>query len=397
MKMKCLSTFLSESKNTHLEHIEDSIFMSSDEVKDSIRFLTSLRNMLGGHSSKGIGLTVKWDGAPAIICGKDPENGKFFVGTKSVFNKTPKINYTNADINKNHSGGLADKLKIALKHLSKLEITGVLQGDLMFTEGDFVSKEIDGEQFITFTPNTITYAVSENSLLSSKLKRAKMGIVFHTEYKGRTIQTMRASFGPKLRLKKSNDVWYDDSSFKDFSGVNLSSSDINKFDASLTNATSLIKRVGRFLDSIEPNVQSLLKIYINSKVRVGTLEVSHNDFVKYVNGVYEGKIDKLGSDAGKSRKKKELDSIVSTLNSQSSKYDDMFDLFGELLVLKNIIVSQLNKIKGKMKTFVKTDSGYKITAPEGFVSIDQKSDKAFKLVDRLEFSKNNFTVAKNWD
>jgi hypothetical protein len=352
--------------------------------------------MLGGHSSGGIGLTVKWDGAPAIICGTNPENGKFFVGTKSVFNKTPKINYTNADINNNHSGGLADKLKIALKYLSKLGITGVLQGDLMFTTGDFDSKDIDGEKFITFTPNTITYAVAEDSLLSKKIKQAKMGIVFHTEYKGRTIQTMKASFGPKLRLKKSSDVWYDDSSFKDFSGVNLSSSDVRRFDTAMANATSLTKSVSRFLNSIEPNIQSLLKVYINSKVRVGTLKVSHKNFVKYVTDVYKGKIDKLKSDSGKSRKKKELDSIVKKLNSQSSKYDDMFDLFGELLSMKNIIVKQLNKIKGKMKTFMKTDSGFKVTAPEGFVSIDQISNKAFKLVDRLEFSKNNFNVAKNW-
>ena len=161
MHMKKLSNFLTESRNLHLEHVEDSVFESGNEVREALRFLASLRNMLTGNESGGMGLTVKWDGAPAIFCGTNPENGKFFVGSKSVFNKDPKVNYTVADIRRNHSGGLAEKLEMALKHLKKLNIKTVLQGDMMFTSGDLSKKKIDGDSYLTFTPNTITYAVSE--------------------------------------------------------------------------------------------------------------------------------------------------------------------------------------------------------------------------------------------
>ena len=114
--------FTTTERNTHLEHLEDDIINRGTKGgQNAINFLKSIRNMLAGSSGKKVNMTVKWDGAPAIICGTNPENGKFFVGTKSVFNKNPKINYTNADIDDNHSGGLADKLKVALKYLPKLD------------------------------------------------------------------------------------------------------------------------------------------------------------------------------------------------------------------------------------------------------------------------------------
>ena len=129
--------FFTKEKNTHLEHLEDDIInRGSRGGENALNFLRSVRDMLAGSSNKKVNMTVKWDGAPAIICGINPENGKFFVGTKSVFNKNAKVNYTNADIRKNHSGELASKLSIALKELSRLGIKGVLQGDFLFSQSD---------------------------------------------------------------------------------------------------------------------------------------------------------------------------------------------------------------------------------------------------------------------
>ena len=89
-------------KNLHLEHLEDdSINYGAIGGRNAVNFLKSIRDMLVGNSSGKVNVSVKWDGAPAIICGTNPENGKFFVGTKSVFNVTPKVNYTNSDIRKN--------------------------------------------------------------------------------------------------------------------------------------------------------------------------------------------------------------------------------------------------------------------------------------------------------
>ena len=167
--------FITSDKNTHLEHLEDDIInRGSDGGRNAINFLKSVRNMLAGSSSGRVNMSVKWDGAPAIICGINPENGKFFVGTKSVFNVTPKINYTPADIRRNHSGPVADKLNVCLRELKRLGITGIYQGDLLFTKGDLKSAAIDGEKMITFTPNTITYAVPSNSSIGKRIARARL-------------------------------------------------------------------------------------------------------------------------------------------------------------------------------------------------------------------------------
>jgi hypothetical protein len=141
--------FLTESKegkNLHLEHLEDNVLNAGVAgVRESINFLQSLRDMLSGKAQSHVNVTTKWDGAPSIFVGTNPENGKFFVGTKSVFNKNAKLNYTDDDIDENHpSAGLNSKLKIALAYLPKLGIKGVLQGDMMFSKGDIKTQTIDG-------------------------------------------------------------------------------------------------------------------------------------------------------------------------------------------------------------------------------------------------------------
>ena len=205
--------FFTKDKNTHLEHLEDDIInRGSAGGVNAINFLKSVRDMLAGNSGAKINTTVKWDGAPAIICGVNPENGKFFVGTKSVFNVTPKINYTTADIRRNHSGAVAQKLSVCLNHLSSLNIKQILQGDLLFTN-DKKSASIDGEKMITFTPNTITYAVQASSNIGKKIARAKMGIVFHTMYTGKDMKSLSASFG-NVRGAGNSRVWVASAAYK---------------------------------------------------------------------------------------------------------------------------------------------------------------------------------------
>ena len=192
MKMDNLTTFLTEAKNTHLEHLEDEIINKGVVGgNQAIAFLISLKDMLAGQSKRKMNVTVKWDGAPAIFAGTDPDNGKFFVGTKSIFNKTPKINYTVADINKNHGGGLAAKLIVALKYFPALNIPGIWQGDLLYTREDLKGSDIDGERVIMFTPNTITYTVPVRSQMAQKILASKIGVVWHTTYSGNSMSTLK--------------------------------------------------------------------------------------------------------------------------------------------------------------------------------------------------------------
>ena len=205
-----------ENKNVHLEHIEDeALNRGVAGARDAINFLRSLRDMLAGHSSSHVNITTKWDGAPAIFAGINPENGKFFVGTKGVFNKNAKLNYTEEDIDNNHpSEGLNSKLKVALRYLPKLGIKGVLQGDMMFAKGDIDKQVIDGVSYIIFQPNTIVYAVPADSKLARSMLDAQLGVVFHTSYTGRTIEDMKASFNVDIgKLSTTKDVWFRDASF----------------------------------------------------------------------------------------------------------------------------------------------------------------------------------------
>jgi len=393
-----------EGKNLHLEHLEDEVLNNGiNGTRAAINFLRSLRDMLAGSAKKSVNVSVKWDGAPAVFAGINPENDKFFVGTKGVFNKTPKVNYTDADIDANHSSaGLNAKLKVALKYLPKLGIKDVLQGDMLFTQDDFSTETIDGISYTTFTPNTITYAVPKES--ASKIEKSKMGIVWHTTYSGDTLQSMRASFGASVKgLTKTNDVWFTDADYKDTSGT------INFNKAETSSITSVLSQAGKTFHKFNSqftkqlmsrqDVVLLIKTFNNTKVREGQ-KISNTskhsqDLIKYVDVKMQKNIDSVKTQKAKDAKKKVKDDLISFLSSNKGNLKIIFDMQNLLTDAKNMIIRKLEKAKGVMDTFIRTDNGYRVTAPEGFVAIDQMGD-AVKLVDRLEFSQANFTAAKNW-
>ena len=152
------------AKNLHLEHLEDEIINQGiDGGRGAINFLQGLRDMLKGNSNSSVNMTVKWDGAPAIFCGKHPETSQFFVAKKSLFNKTPLFYTSEQEINdaSELSGQLKEKFLTSFKYLSKLSWNTIMQGDLMYTNDKKMTK-IDGKSFITFQPNTIMYAVDIN-------------------------------------------------------------------------------------------------------------------------------------------------------------------------------------------------------------------------------------------
>lgn len=399
--MNRFAQYISEAKNVHMEHIEDSIFNEGSEgVNSAIAFLSSVTEMLSGNSKSGINVTVKWDGAPAVFAGINPENGKFFVATKSIFNVNPKLNYTKADIRKNHSGGLAAKLEVALSVLPKLGIVGILQGDVMFTQEDVQTQTIDGESMYTFQPNTILYAVPVNSDLGKQIKNAKLGIVFHTKYSGKTIKELSASFDPKVnRLAKTKDVWFSDADFRDTSGsATLTKAEYAKITELIRTAGSAGKRISRFVDELasKSEIISELKIYGNSLVRQGVSRGSAEGFITYYNSKMQTAIDSLKTDRAKERKESIKKSILGYLTKNSKKLDSVFALHFALASIKIHLVRKLEAVK-QIGTFIKTDSGFRVTAPEGFVAVDRMSNKALKLVDRMEFSQQNFTATKNWD
>ena len=406
--MISFAQLLNEDKNTHLEHLEDEIINNGlSGAKTAVRFLNSLRDMLNGVGKGSTNVTVKWDGAPAVFAGINPENGKFFVATKSLFNKVPKINYTNEDIRTNHgSGGPADKLKLALKHLPKLGMKGIFQGDIMFTKEDLAEEVVDGVKSVVFTPNTITYAVPADSKLASTIRKASIGVVWHTSYSGKTIADLSASFGvDSSKFTTTKSVWSEDAGVKNVSSVaGLTKADTKSLTAKINMIKGAIKKTGRFFDVLkrEQTILSLggqLKIFFNSKIREGTKLSGVDKLVKEFDKYYIDRMTKeiadRKTDKGKTKYKKILKDSSKELKNYKNEIYFAFATYLAIKEAKLIVVSQLNKIQG-IGTFLKTGDGFKVTAPEGFVAINAKSGKAVKLVDRLEFSHANFTIAKNW-
>ena len=399
--MRRYKHYVTEDKNTHLEHVEDEIFnLGYSGVDNAINFLEGITNLISGHSNDNYSMTVKWDGAPAVFCGINPENKKFFVGTKSIFNKEPKINYTAADVKRNHSNspGLVEKLLLALKYLPKLGIKGILQGDLLFTKSDLSITKLSGEEMLTFTPNTITYAVQLGSKLAKQIVSSKLGIVFHTSYKGKNIKSMSASFGVNVsRLRKTKDVFFMDADFKMDSTVTMNSSETDKILSDLSSAHSKAKNIAQLLNDISADkiLLPLLKIYINANVREGSLGGDHKSFMAFVKKRMEEKIESLTSDAGKARKKDFMITLLNKIKNMGKSLDQAFEIRNIFIGVKGILLSKINSIEG-IKSFVRTEKGYRITSPEGFVAIDTIGKNAVKLVDRLEFSRINFTSSKNW-
>jgi hypothetical protein len=397
-----------EGKNLHLEHLEDEVLNGGvSGTRGAISFLQSLRDMLAGHATgKSVNLTTKWDGAPAIFAGINPENDKFFVGTKGVFAQNAKLNYTDADIDKNHPGeGLNAKLKIALRYLPELGISGVLQGDMMFTSADLKVETIDGKKHVAFQPNTIVYVVPEDTKLAETIRAAKMGIVWHTTYSGSNLADMKASFGAEVGgLKQSRNVWFRDASFVDASGTaTFTKAETDSISAILSQAGSLFRTISaRTLNTIATNdtYKIPIKAWNNSKVREGKEITNTSQHVAGLIANVEEKLNKSILEAKKSdtRQKREMEKkiVMDFYKSNKNELKKIFDLQNLLVRAKNMVVKKLQQVQDSVGTYLRTDAtGLKVTAPEGFVAID-KIGNAVKLIDRLEFSQANFNAVKNW-
>ena len=399
-------------KNLHLEHLEDEILnYGVDGGRAAINFLRSLRDMLSGSSRSSVNMTVKWDGAPAIFAGIDPADGKFFVAKKSVFNVNPKLYKSNEEIDEDLSGTLNSKFKVALSELSKIGIKGVLQGDLMFTD-DIETDTIDGVSYYTFQPNTIVYAVPTDSDLGKAINRAKIGVVFHTTYEGDDLQSMKASFGADIKeLKKTSSVWMDDATYKDTSGRStFTAKETEKVTKYLSDTGRTFQRINanglkaflRLQDSMTGNLAGAsLKTYNNSMVRKGqkiTNPVAHaKGYENWVKMHFDKQIEKAKSDKGKKKYQDMQKEYVREVKKHTKNLGNIIQFQNHLVDAKQVIVDKLNSVRQMTDTFIRTPNGYKVTNPEGYVAIDRVKGNAVKLVDRMEFSFNNFTAIKAWD
>ena len=407
-----LKQYLSEAagKNTHMTHIEDLILDGGVKgARQAILALRSLRDMLSGNSTTAVDVTVKWDGAPAVFAGEDPVTGEFFVAKKGIFNAEPKIYKSHADIKADTSGDLSKKLIIAYDNLKDLGIKGVIQGDFMFEKSDLSKETINGVAHTVFHPNTIAYAIPVGTPLEKKVSKAKIGIVWHTTYEGATFETMRAEFGRDIvgKLKQTSKVWQVDAKLPDLSGTaTMTAKETAEVTKKLSEAGKMFKKISAStLKEIEKNkeLNLVMNVWNNKKVREGQRIKNTKEHVTglimFVNDRYAKEADKRSSDAGKEKINAKKDELLKFFSKKNQKnIQKVYDLQNLVTDAKLIIINKLNRLSS-IGTFVKTKSGFKVTNPEGFVAIDRMEGGAVKLVDRLEFSTNNFSkdIIKGWD
>ena len=407
--MLTFKQYLSEEKNLHMTHAEDAIIDGGvNGTRNVINYFQAIRDMLSGNAKAPVNISVKWDGAPAVFAGKDPRDGKFFVAKKGIFNKNPKVYKTMADVDADTSGDLNVKLKLALSELPKLGIEGVVQGDFLYSRDDIKEDTIDGEPHITFHPNTIVYAIPKKSDLAKKILRSKIGVVWHTVYRGDSFESMRASFGEEIAtgLKEVPSVWSVDAVFKDVSGsATFTAIESEKVTKMLSDAGKIFRTIKRdTLNGLSDNSELNIRVntYINSKVRQGERVGNPKTFVRglisFIEDYYGKEADKKKTEKGKKAQTDKMNNTLEYFKKNSvTDIEKVFQLYNIMVDIKHVIVNKLNKVDG-LKTLLKTKNGYEVTGQEGYVAIDHYGKNALKLVDRLKFSKANFSdeYIKGW-
>ena len=397
---------LLEFKRTHLEHIEDIIITDGyNGGKAVIDYFRGLLVTLQGTSSEAVQVSVKWDGAPAVVCGTHPETGRFFVGTKSVFNPgTPKINYTKQQIAKNHgTDDLGQKLLKCLVHLRKLNIQGVVQGDLLFTDDDIVRKNLNGTPHLTFKPNTITYAVPENSDIGKQVDTAKVGIIFHTTYNGEIFADMTASAGADTEtFTQSSDVFFDNATYKDVSGsAKFTADETKQFMNGIDKLEALLNNVPRDLSNLLGTNQDFVpyfQMYINAMVKQGQLPTNVNQFLQGFQKFYAERMQQqiagLKAQKALQLRQNKLKQMPTFMARIKKPLQVMLTFYKSVQLLKGFVLKKMNQAMA-IGSFAQTDSGLEVTDPEGFVAVD-RTGNAVKLVDRLGFSRRNLAVVKKF-
>tara|TARA_B100000519_G_C14205268_1_gene419997 strand:+ start:158 stop:1378 length:1221 start_codon:yes stop_codon:yes gene_type:complete len=402
--MENFAEYITEQKNTHMTHIEDKVLYGGVKgTREAIFALRALRDMLSGKSTSA--LSTKWDGAPAIFCGEDPNDGEFFVAKKGIFAKNPKIYKTDAEIDADMSGDLASKMKVALAELPKLGIKGVIQGDFLYSKEDLETKTIDGVKYTTFHPNTIVYAVPYEQ--AEEIRKSRIGVVWHTTYSGSDFENMKASYGVDVsKFKKSKNVWSQDAMLRDVSGATMTAKETNDVNKLLSNSGKIFQKIaGSTIRELERNQElaKLIEQYNNTYVRKGEIipnsQKHVKGLIKWVKDKFQKEADKRKTEKGKKVQYEILKGYLDFFSQKNQKnLVMMFDLQKSIVLAKLKLINKLNSINN-IDSFVQTKQGYKVTGAEGFVAIDELGGDAVKLVDRLEFSYNNFSadVLKGWD
>ncbi|MBT9159051.1 MAG: hypothetical protein DDT26_00300 [Dehalococcoidia bacterium] len=386
--MKSYSEYLIEAK-THLEHAEEFILNSGKAgLALAVKQMRGTIKQLSGHSKSAVNITVKYDGAPAIFFGIDPADGKYFVGTKTIFNKEPVLIKSPSDA---PAGELGEKLSAAIEHFPKLGLKrGMILGDLMFTASSLKTATIESKAYLTFKPNTILYAVPAETPLAATMKAAKIGIVWHTQFAGDSIASMKPLAGKPISqgLRQHKDVWHDDVKIKDLSGTATMTTELTA--ELLAELNAIEKNAAQISDDLITRVATnnstvaLIKKFINQNVRAAKpIEADE----KFVADLRTFLASQFPSD-GKSIETRAPAKVL--FDHSNAEIKKLFHVIALIVDVKLKIIKHLDRLTS-LGTFVETKNGLEVVGHEGFVISDRLGKNMMKLVDRMEFSRYNFS------
>ena len=392
--MISLTNFLaeaaSEEKLTHLEHAEDHVINAGEEgFAHAFHNLEDVKDQIQGKKNK-TKITTKYDGSPSLVFGHNPENGKFFVASKSAFNVKPKLNYTFEDIEQNHghAPGLVSKLKAALEHLPKVAPPkGVFQGDVMHSGGIKSEKNPHGDVMdeggkYHFKPNVITYSTSHNSPEGKKIANSKLGIAVHTSYSGKNLQDMKAEYGADVSHFKQHKDVHLINVVEDAGPTALSKNQEHTYNHHLKAATEHFKSTPKNAYTTLQKHGEHLKTYINSTVREGT-KPSVDGYYDHLKNKHLKEISKVKTAKAVGTKTEKMNSDLQHVKKNQKHIQSILDMHHHLQAAKDQLVHALSS-KPRFETSI---NGVK-TKPEGYVVV--RNNRPTKLVDRAEFSRANF-------
>ena len=374
----------------HLTHVEDRPLQNGEKgAQHAIKSLSAAAEHIK-QGKKTSELTTKYDGSPAIVFGHHPENGKFFVASKSAFNKTPKINYTPKDIEKNHghAPGLVKKLKDALQHLPKVTPKkGVYQGDMMFSKEDKMKTKDGGTSFHP-NPSGLTYTA--HGTHKAAVDKAKIGVVTHLSYEGKNAKNLNASHEvDHENFGKHSDVFSVDPRM-DTSKVHFSPEQQKEFQKHINAAQAVHDTHGDDMyagTKAHQGIGGALETYMNHTVRTGE-EANHQNFKNWLETKKNKEIEKLKVEKNKKTKQDELKSELDKIERNKKHYNNIFKMHSHLQKAKNVLIDVMNQ----HQEFEHTHGGEKAN-PEGYVFHHGKESD--KFVNRAEFSRRNFAGIRN--
>ena len=385
---------LQEAKNGkdfHIEHLEDLIFSEGfNGAKRAFTYIENLRRMFATGQGKIGKVKARWDGSTTIICGIDPEDGNFFVGTEQALQTKEAACKSKADIYKfyGYDDIVTKQLKAALKYLPSLGIGNVVAGNLLFTDDTILISNTEGKQTYTFTPNNTTYAVIVDSELGNRISQAKIGISFHTEYEGNSLTNMTPNMEANISgLKQVKSVWIDDDHYKDYTGVASFTPEENaRVLIGLRKGASTVTKIdGIKFNSIinNPDFSEYVRKFVHDNMSDRELMIDPMRLVREFINYYKEKYVEQNSEKDPKSTEKAA-KVEQFIGDNLNAILGVFSVYKKLIELKTLIVDKMKQVENT-GVFVKDNEGYKINVPGGFVAIGH--DRGIvRLVTNIEYS-----------